>query len=727
MVVSAKISQLSNVSSSELTDLFEISRYTGGIYPYESRSVGYHDLLHSIMGNTITVEPSGTGSDASTIGDAIVHATELSPSADNPVSILLLPGVYTEDALTVPNYVSIKSIGGQKTSIVKPSSNGITLFNVSNVNVTLEGFRIDGDGKTGIVAVKSTGMGHPSCLNVNIRNVSTGFWATGSTSAMTLASCSVIPFSGVTAYGIRVEDGANVSINDLIIRIAGTGAIDYGIYVDGEDTICNVSTYRIDNATDGLYVNNGALCNTDSGFFEDCTNSLRIGPDGSDSTILCFGSSIIGSATYDALVESITGNLNFTGRMDYRKRSIASGSTFDSIGIGTLRKIIQLTGKTFIENGLFVGTPGLYTLGNEVELELGEGGSYVLDQYGTEIVEYWKYDNSAASGTRFERYANNAGTQLTDENDAIVVGSKFPFSAVTIDVNTAANVGGNSIAVEHWNGASWTSDSVATYKKSDFTHRANNFFQNVETQYVETGTGINSTWSSDEDILDNIPSWDAGIDMYALRFRNNGGSLVTAMEFDNGKVRGDDFDITVSKKTVNFGGFRQIDYKIIPVTNFVSNAVNPPSSTTVSISANISNALQTTFTDGNVSAVTFQELIPIWADTSSGVILSVGFAPKDATAGTVEFKVRYVPITTATTILDGTNTEYVASLTASSPGVTNKTASTLYKFDISSFSPGDLFAVSIERDARVSNPVDTYAGDVYLFGVSLVWTRKIIG
>ena len=116
-MVDIKISQLTNVSSSQLTDLFEISRNLGG-GSFESHSLTYRDLLHSIVGdNIITVDSDS--SDATSIEDAISQANAKVPSSTNPVVILVQPGVYTENnPLTVPDYVSIIAFGDSNTTSI---------------------------------------------------------------------------------------------------------------------------------------------------------------------------------------------------------------------------------------------------------------------------------------------------------------------------------------------------------------------------------------------------------------------------------------------------------------------------------------------------------------------------------------------------------------------------------------------------------------------------------
>jgi len=196
------------------------------------------------------------------------------------------------------------------------------------------------------------------------------------------------------------------------------------------------------------------------------------------------------------------------------------------------------------------------------------------------------------------------------------------------------------------------------------------------------------------------------------------------MEFSDGKVRGDDFDITDAQNVVNWGRYRQTNTLTYGPEVLTPNAVNPPSNNTINITPNISNTFQSLFVDGSVCAVSNTQVVPDWADTSSGVTMTIGYYTTNANAGDVNFDVRYTPVTIGATIFDGTNPEYVASIVSTVPGVTELAYLAQYTFDISAFAPSNVFVISIERDATAGNPLDTYTGDVVVYGMILTWTRK---
>jgi len=723
-MVDIKISELSNVASGQLTDLFEISRNIGGGL-FESYSLRYHELIHSILGQQV-ITVGATGAITTTIKDAVDLAISKSPSVTNPITIIVQPGTYSEDPIVIPSYVSITGLDGSKVTLIDALDPNNIMFTMS-INSSLKGMRLTGANGVNGVAVKSTTGSADSILtDIAIRNCTKAVYSSGVASAIRCYQCTLLTSSGTSEYGVLADDGGVILLVSSIVRIAGTGIINYGICAKGVNSKITASTCQLTGVQNALCVDDGGTIDSNSLFIKNSTYALRIENNGNDSIINCFATDITNAFIYDIFIESITGEINYSGKVDVTKRSIVSGGSFNCVGLTNNPQGTYLTGEVSVEENLDVGFPGTTTLGLDVGLDVGEGGSYDQDEQGNPIVEYWQYDASSPSGSRFTRYANNAGTQLTDNGDAIIVGSKFPFSTARIDINVIANLGGNSIVVEHWNGATWTEDQISVYKKTDMIHRGNVLFQNVETQYVEVGTKINDDWVNDQNFLDEVPDWDVGFNMYPIRFRNNGGSLVTGMEFDSGKVRGDDFDITEAKVTVNWGRYRGTETIVVPSYEMNPDTVKVPDPATITYSPHIKNTALSKCSDTKIAAMSYLQIIPDWADTSSGINLSVLMYSSDATAGNVNIIVRYLPLSPGL-VLDGSATDYSTSLIVPAPGVAESIFATSNLFDISVFNPRQGFIISLERDATGANPLDTYVGDIVIIGVTMQWTRKIVG
>lgn len=716
-----KISQLTNVSSNNLTDLFEISRNLGG-GNFESRSIQYHDLLHSLLGQEVLTVGSD-GADTTTIKEGIQHALAaiVPPSITNPIVILVQPGIYTEDnPLTVPSYVSIVAIGGSEATTVIAQNPTQPIFDMETVT-TLVGLHMSGANGVGGVGVEGTGF-QVTLKFCDFTNCETGVLSsTGAAIRMTNVACLNTPGMTMT-NALKMEAGGQILIANLAVVGTPASIITNAIYCTGSGSEITAPSGYLQYCTNGLYVNDGGIIDADSFYIYDCVNAVRVGSTGAGSRIITLATSILRSTSYDVLIESVDGELDFTGKLDVTKRSVISGSHCHILGLTPEPEGVYITGELVVEDEVNIGIPGSST----TNLDVGEGGSYNSDENGTEIVEYWNYDASAASGSRFARCANNAGTQLTDNGDAIIVGSKFAFSATRMDVLSAANLGSSSIVTEHWNGSGWTENTIAVYKKSDMTHRSDQPFQNVETQYIEFNTGINDDWDNDRDTLDEVPNWDTGINMYPLRFRNNTASMVTGMTFQDGRVRGDDFQVTPAKETVNWGRHRGTEANVVLITAMSPDIVNPPGTIAVSISPNISRSFPSEFTDGAVCSMGYALTLPVWIDTSTPITLRIPYFVTNTNVGNINFNVRIVSLGIGF-VFDGTASETVYSVITAATGSANVSLNVDQELDCSACSPGNIFFVAIERDATAGNPLDTYVGDVVLISNSLVYTRKIVG
>ena len=93
--------------------------------------------------------------------------------------------------------------------------------------------------------------------------------------------------------------------------------------------------------------------------------------------------------------------------------------------------------------------------GSIVALDVGEGGSYSVDEAGATIVKAFSYDASADTGTRFtELTLTAANTLLGDAGDRIYVGSPNKFWAVRAEVGVAKSA--ELYLGFYWNGSALT-------------------------------------------------------------------------------------------------------------------------------------------------------------------------------------------------------------------------------------------------------------------------------
>jgi hypothetical protein len=481
----------------------------------------------------------------------------------------------------------------------------------------------------------------------------------------------------------------------------------------------------VNYCSSGIYVKNSGVLEGNAIEIEDCTNAINVPNIGSNVSVRFLASAIEESTTYDILIDSPTATVSFFGAMDYNKRSIVNGARFLSLGASESDQIVQLSGETHAEQSIHIGTPGGIISGNDIAITIGDAGIYNKDKYGTEIVEYWKYDASAPSGSRFTRYINNSGVQLSDIGDALIIGSRYPFSALNLDVDVAAVLGSSNIIAEHWHNTSvWESHPIAVYESQNMTHRQNNPFQNVETQFIEIALSVYNDWVADINVLNEIPNWNSGNDFYAIRFRNTTSALTSPMTFSHGAVIGDDIELGRAYSGFNWGKFRKNEVTLVIVSEMVPNPAYPTYSSTTSFSPNVSGTLANSkFIDDAVGSLIFPFILPTWIDTSTPIRAELGFYTVGASLGDVEFKLRLVPIGGGF-IADGTGTEVVTSIVSPTYGVPNLFAGGIVDVDISDYPPGQNFAASIERDATIGNALDTLSDDVVLVAITLNYKRK---
>ena len=721
-----KLSQLNRVDTAELTDLFEISRAIGGVY--ESNSLSYQGLIHSIHGaRVISVNKSGTA-DFDTIKEAIAYASTIA-SATNSISILVYPGTYLEDnPLVLPSYVNLRSIGGQFTTAIGGLNNGIILQTGYRAIVT--GFSIQATASAGYLG--STGIYMPAplsvienCVLVNCEN---GIWSDGG-----LADSSVIIDSAILNFttskvvrGFYATNGSKLVLKTSLTNSTNpANLIDYGLYCDNATIYCAATNFS--ECGSAVYCDNGGNIEINSAYIYTGLNGLVVGPNGNDSGINAVGVSMENTVSqYHVVIESVTGHIDLIGGYESYKRSIVSGATFHSYAQDESTQGSTIIGNTRVEDRFDVGLPGKNELGLEIGMDIGTGKSYALDKDGVPIVEYWTYDDSAASGSRFTRMANNAGTILTDDGDALIVGSKYDYSSLKLNVDQAANLGSTSIITEHWDGSQWVEHFTATYSNSDFTHRQNNFFQNVESQYVEHGFEVYDDWDIADNILDEIPAWDLGTDMYAVRFRNNGGSLVTPAIISDGKVKSDDFSIQTSGEAVSWGRNRGSEIISIEAGHWDPDSVNPPSLVDIDVTSNISLTNHPSFLANSLCKASVFAKIPNWADTSTPLSINAGmFCPTTEVSGNLNITLRIAVIRSS--LIVGSIPEEIYSITTTMSGIMNKLQNFSQEINIQEFQPGWNLLIGIERDATISNPSDTFSGDVTFMALGLYYTRKIVG
>jgi hypothetical protein len=728
-----KISQLAGVSSLNASDVFPISRSLGS-GNWESYSITADNVLSSLASTRLLKVAKDGLRDADTIQDAISLAVALSPTESNPVAIQVFPGSYYENnPLNIPQWVTIYSEGGYFSAAVVANNNG-NIF-VSSGNSTINGFTILGLSTFSNVAYASTVAIDSDINNCIIIDCQTGILSNGG--AVTANFVEGYSYTKVFGRFFSSINGGYIKATSCSITGITTRPI-YGFYVSNANSEMYLFSCLIGNCVNGLYADNSGYIDCFSGHFEDCDNAVHIGSTGA-SHVRCVSTIIEDSTTYDLLIESPTSSLSYVGAFDSSKFSIVNGATISSAANDANNEGMLSLGKSTSWGTMNVGTPGAITLQKDINVQIGEGGSFINDQYGNPIVEFWSYDDTAPSGSKFTRFVNNAGTQLTGANDAIYVGCKYQFPAIRIDVNTVMSLVNPSdyLITEYWNGSAWTDlapsgspvggGGVACYKRSDYTPRNHNLFKHVETEYVECSHVLydNGDWSDGNDVLDQIPKWDANEPFYAIRFRNQ-QALANGMTFSDGRVKPHSFVFAFCGKQVNFGVYRTDRVLYIDSAALANDITNPASFTNIQISPNISYTDVPVFLKANaISRMSLAFVLPYDIDTSSPLYVYIDGTTVDATSGNVASTIytSRIDISNPPLAFPLTEMETGPQITAVS-GLANGFATISQAIDISGYNAEDTLFLSIARLANGGD--DDYNGDFVVGDVTLKYKGKFV-
>ena len=726
-----KISQLPVTSFITATDLLPISKNIGN-GNWESNAITADNLLNSLASTRLLKVAKDGTRDASTIEEAISIAVTMSPIETNPIAISVSPGSYFENnPLNIPQWVTIFTEGGQYSAAIIPNNNGNIL--VANGNSLVNGLSIIGLSTFSNVGYCSTNPSNSTIENCIIVDCQTGILANGGNiTANFITGLSVQKATGRFLSSINggyiIAMSANITGSNSYIPV-------YAYYTSGTDSELYLFSCLAENCVNGIYLDDGAYVDSFTCHFESCTNALHIGPIGNGAFNKNVSTITDDGNTFDIKIESP--NCTFVmsgGRINSSKFSIIDGVNISIVADDANMDGGLIMGQASLQGKVGIGTPGAITLGKDIQLNIGEGSSFVNDQQGNPIVEYWSYDTTAPSGSKFTRLTNNAGTQLTGANDAIYVGCKYPFPAIRLDIDVAAIVP-DYFTTEYWNGTTWVDltarlpgGGVAAYRRTDFATRSNNPFQNIEIQFVEFSSALfdNGDWSSDYDILDEIPKWDADDVFYAIRFRNI-GALATGMQFSNGLVKPHSFMVSTSGKKANFGIYRTEKTICIDSGTLTADPTYPPSRATLQVSTNIGYTNQPSLLkSNNISRVSTAFVVPEDIDTSSPLQCFINGNITTSDIGNIQTNTyrAEIDVIDPPSSIPVPELEVGAKLTQT-PGILNGFLTISQNLDVSGLEIGDTLLISFERDAG-TNPDDTYLGDFIIGNFTFKYKSKFV-
>ena len=636
--------------------------------------------------NILTVGSAGSGTDYTSISSALTAASTLSPSATNPIGILVYPGVYTEtNPLTTLQYVDISSAVGQHVTIIQPSTATAEVFNVVQ-NSGITGFTITGATGTGGIGIKisSTGGDYAKVFNCDIKNCKTGLQATGATTRLKMNKINI--YQTVTdniVNAIEVLSGAFVESFITNIYLAGGTQFIKGIYVDGANSNMDAFTTHINNSVDGIYVSNSASIHLATLDIHDCTNGIHIAS--TNGTVEMSGTSITNNTTYDIFAEGSSSLVTGSGNhIDTPKFNIHANATFNIsfADMTTYNQSFKTVGKSTI---------GRYDRSSQ--LSVGGGGSY------TDTMKvFWNTNQEAGTWTdKTEDAINPTASSFNvfpgiTANNTIYIGGDYIFYALVLVLTQVITLGSGVITWEYWNGAAWTTFKIlVTLEVSPYTQNAQNAFQTTTDTHIRFGT---------------MTGWATkslnGSTKYWIR------CLITTAITTSPIVE----RIKLHSSGTKIGNDGIIEYfgNAKPLVEFPTLIVGTgPASQSIQISSSITLPyIDNRFSDSSDSSLYLVVPIEDGIDTSIDIEFEAYWI-SDTTTGNVNFTMVYAGIPHIGQQL-GSLSETTLQSIVTVPATTNTLTESEFDIDISALKYEDWVTIRLRRNANPSNTNDTAAG-----------------
>jgi hypothetical protein len=653
----------------------------------------------------LTVIVAKSGGQFTSIKAAVDYVTAQVPSIATPWAILVYPGVYIEDKITMPDYTTLRCTGPVGSSTIIPNTTTDAIIACGS-NSTVSGFLLFGATGVGGAGIEATaGKSNFIMKDLLIINCETGARVTGSGTPISTQgtllnlSLSRAP-TQVMSTGILVAAGALAVIAGVVITGTPASFVSTGLDVNGASA--QVASLSVNYCTTGLRVR-GQSGYTHTGFQgRSCTLGIELDGAGTDAKM---NSSILDSCTQDITISNagVTGFYN--GAADIRKTDLDAATKF-------FLNILQFEAgdeSNKIVAEFHVGIPT-----RPSESCFGEGDSDVIGMKvfsnTNGIAGTWLDNTTAAASVDGSTFSPFPGAGA--ENCFYIGNTLRIFKGIKLeDITPALVLGTGSIVLEYWNGSAWTATPVMeTDADPPYGQRANNVFQ--ETGNIQLRFGLMPGW-----VKNTLNSVEA----YWVRFR-----IVTAVTsvFTSERCK-----CHTQRSEINRDGF--IEYfgdaeqtRQIPLSQLGS--LTGFSASSAIIDTNPNTKLQRLYVrrDNNKkdgSGSDFQ--MPRGLDTSKPITFHIIFGVTSPNTGDVENELFLTRLRgQGGDVLDGTLFTRADSHIQTVGGTDDKTYESEHSFVIDEGLPEDIYYWTQVRDATSGNPDDTYGDDTYLVGWALTGT-----
>jgi hypothetical protein len=283
--------------------------------------------------NHLTVGPQGC--DYTSIKAAVDAAVAGGASLTDPWEIVVYPGTYTEDPITVPQGINLGSFWSNRIDTVYVVANNANEDLFTCAGGTITGLQVSGVTDPTKTLFRIGTVGVVSALHgITIKNASTGVAIENGAVGILTNFSTVLnaPGQGVTtcvsvdgAGSYLAVSAAFFSVPTALLPAYVTNPIQTVISVNngGFASIANASfsiAYK-DATADVILANGGSIVNLLSCDLKNSNNAVHIGSGGADTTVVVQGSSFLNnvlngkcdSATGTIFVSATSGDFKYSG------------------------------------------------------------------------------------------------------------------------------------------------------------------------------------------------------------------------------------------------------------------------------------------------------------------------------------------------------------------------------------------------------------------------------
>lgn len=406
--------------------------------------------------------------------------------------------------------------------------------------------------------------------------------------------------------------------------------------------------------------------------------------------------------------ETIDGATNYALTVEDESITIISdGTNWRDIST-TPRMAFINTGLVFDSEIIFRQKVDIGIPGSIQGLDIGEGGSYSTDTFGTTIVEAFSFDQSAASGSRFTALTlTSNNTLLAVSGDRFYVGSPNKFWAMRLEIGVAKTT--ELYAGRYWNGSALTDMTYMGILKDSVTSLGDGIMeQTAEQEYTSFDGQIDGDWATADDVLDVIPNSASAL--YWVAFDVPTGGFSTAPRVDDIKVRGTDSDFATGISQLIFWGKSRVENHEV-LSSFTKKSGGQPAIEDIAFTSTTTIpllALRNSQSDG----LTFSFQLLQGLDTGNKLKVTIDWFTDNS--GEVDWTLQYYIMTQGTVIGSGqSDTASVdTSITPSAADAlqTLDDISNDHSIDISTLKADDLIVFELIRKGSS----DTNSGKVYV-------------